>query len=74
MNKLPMFTTDDYHDFIQWLQDHGWVKANPCINCSHWQALPGGYDGRCKYHKIKTWADDYCGDSVYIIKEEEETR
>lgn len=66
----------EYQEFVQWLQDHNWCKATPCINCYYW----GTFEERnsndkeftvirtCRQWKTKTYSDDYCSRHLMRIK------
>lgn len=63
--------SDDYHDFINWLEDHNYCKVTKCANCYFWGDLHIDVSykfpcARCRRHKVDTYHDDYCSDAVEL--------
>ena len=68
-------SSDAYHDFIRWLEDHNYCKVVKCERCYFWGDLHTDLAykfpcDRCRKHKIDTYHDDYCSDAVEVKKSE----
>lgn len=59
----------DFEAFQEWLEDHHYCKVVPCAKCYFWGTLGKPRElkiNRCRFHKVDTWADDYCSSAVIL--------